>query len=180
MKRRQALAFAGVAALAGLAGTGVGVWRQPDAPTGQPGEVPANFWALRFARPEGGELGLADFRGQALLLNFWAPWCPPCVRELPLLEQFTQAQAPRGLRTLALAVDGAAAVREFLQRQPLTLPVGLAGLDGSELSRQLGNAQGGLPYTVLLDAKGRMVQRRLGETHRAELDQWMSALPIPQ
>ena len=55
------------------------------------------------------------------------------------------------------------------------MPVGLAGLDGSELSRQLGNAQGGLPFTVMVAADGRLAQRRLGETSRDELNRWLSA-----
>jgi thiol-disulfide isomerase/thioredoxin len=175
MNRRQIITFGAVAAIAAAAGTGVGVWRQPDPPTSATVQLPPGFWSLRFTRPEGGELALSDFRGQPLVINFWATWCPPCVRELPEIDRFAD-QAPRGVRTIALAVDGPTPVREFLQRVRLTLPVGLAGLEGSELSRQLGNTQGALPFTVLLAADGGLVQRRLGETSRAELDRWVAAI----
>jgi len=173
MNRRQTLAFGAVAAMAAAAGTGVGLWRQPTTSA----LLPANFWQLKFSRPDGTELAMADLRGQPLLINFWATWCAPCVRELPAVAAFARDQAAnRGVRVLALAVDGAAPVRSFLQTQDLQLPVALAGMEGSDLSRQLGNAQGGLPFTVLLDAGGRVAQTRLGETNLAELAQWAKAL----
>ena len=64
------------------------------------------------------------------------------------------------------------AVREFLARRPLRFPVGLAGLAGTDLARQLGNSAGGLPFTVALDASGRVIQRKLGATTYAELASW--------
>ena len=178
MNRRQALAFGGVAAVAASVGSGVAVWRQPDAAAT---DLPAGFWSARFARPEGGELALADFRGGPLLINFWATWCAPCVRELPAIDRFAelQAQAKAGVRVIGLAVDGLPQVREFLLRVKLQIPIGIAGLEGSELSRQLGNAQGSLPFTVLADAAGRLQQRRLGETNEVELSRWASALKSP-
>jgi thiol-disulfide isomerase/thioredoxin len=176
MNRRQTFAIGAVAVAAAAAGVGVGVWHRPDPTTGTATQLPPGFWSLRFARPEGGELALADFRGQALVINFWATWCPPCVRELPEIDRFAAEHATQGVRTIALAVDGPTPVNEFLQRVRLTLPVGLAGLDGSELSRQLGNTQGALPFTVLLTADGGLAQRRLGETSRVELERWVAAI----
>jgi thiol-disulfide isomerase/thioredoxin len=181
MNRRQTLAFGAIAALAAAAGTGVAVWRQPGSGTGAAQgaalSLPPDFWQMRFAKPDGGELAMADFRGQPLLINFWATWCPPCVRELPALDGFAREQAQAGgVRVLGLAVDGAAPVKAFVRAAGLRLPVAVAGLEGSELARQLGNAQGGLPFTVLLSADGRIAQTRLGETNLAELNQWAKAL----
>jgi thiol-disulfide isomerase/thioredoxin len=174
MNRRQTLAFGAVAAIAAATGAGVGVWRQPQAAESGPAGLPPDFWSMSFARPEGGELALKAFRGQPLIINFWATWCAPCVRELPEIDRFAAEKAASGVRTVALAIDGPTPVREFLKRIPLKMPVGLAGLDGSELSRQLGNAQGGLPFTVMVAADGRLAQRRLGETSRDELNRWLS------
>ncbi|MBL0149726.1 MAG: TlpA family protein disulfide reductase [Ideonella sp.] len=179
MNRRQTLALGAVAALAAAAGTGVGVWRQPGPTQGAEavGQLPPDFWQLRFTKPDGGELAMADFRGQPLVINFWATWCPPCVRELPALEAFAREQrGTGGVRVLGLAVDAAAPVKAFIQREGIQLPVAIAGLEGSELARQLGNAQGGLPFTVLLAADGRLAQSRLGETSRVELSRWANAL----
>ncbi|MDO8376103.1 MAG: TlpA disulfide reductase family protein, partial [Aquabacterium sp.] len=132
----------------------------------------AALWALRVARPEGGELVLADLRGQPLLINFWATWCAPCVREMPELDRFHRSFGPKGWQVVGLAIDGPTPVREFLARVRVGFAIGLAGLDGTELVRLLGNAQGGLPFTVMISADGQVLQRKMGETHFDELAGW--------
>jgi len=161
--RRQWL-MAGVGATAALAGMGGALWWETR------GVVDPAFWALVFKRPDGGDLALAAFRGKPLLLNFWATWCPPCVREMPALDRFAQAHRDKGWQVVGLAVDAVAPVREFLQRAPVSYPVGLAGLDGARLSRDLGNDSGGLPFTAAFDAEGRLVDRHLGEATAADLE----------
>ena len=134
------------------------------------------FWQASFPQPGGGELAMATLRGQPLVLNFWATWCPPCVKEMPELDRFAKAFAGRGGRVLGLAVDNPTAVRQFLARQPVGYAIALAGFEGTELSRQLGNRTGALPYTAVFDRSGRVVQRKLGETTFDELNGWAQAL----
>lgn len=166
---RRAL-FAGVAAAAALAGAGLAWWRlRPRAM--QAGAEQA-LWQRRFARPEGGELVLQSLRGRPLLINFWATWCPPCVEELPLLDRFHREQAARGWQVVGLAVDQLAPVQGFLRKLPLSFPVGLAGFEGTELARSLGNLTGGLPFTVVLDARGRVLARKMGQVSPQDLQQW--------
>lgn len=159
----------GVAALAAAAGAGVAAWRLRLAPPDAASEA---LWALRFARPEGGELAMASLRGRPLVINFWATWCPPCVKEMPQIDRFHREFGPQGWQVLGLAVDGPTPVREFLARQPVGFAVGLAGLQGTDLSKQLGNTAGALPFTVVLAADGRPLQRKLGETSFDELANW--------
>lgn len=176
MKRRHLVMGAAGAAAAG-AGVGWNLWRRPapeasavlDAPT-------LAFWQASFPQPGGGELAMATLRGQPLVLNFWATWCPPCVKEMPELDRFAKAFAGRGGRVLGLAVDNPTAVRQFLARQPVGYAIALAGFEGTELSRQLGNRTGALPYTAVFDRSGRVVQRKLGETTFDELNGWAQAL----
>jgi thiol-disulfide isomerase/thioredoxin len=183
MKRRTfAILATGAAALAAGAG-----WRalqalraDPAQATTSPGAPVAGvapgaeeaLWALRLDRPDGGELVLASLRGRPLVVNFWATWCPPCVHELPEIDRFHADHASRGWQVVGIAIDSPTAVREFLARRPLRFPIGLAGLAGTDLARQLGNTAGGLPFTVALDAGGRLVQRKLGATTYAELAGW--------
>lgn len=99
-----------------------------------------------------------------------------CVKELPEIDRFHAEVRGEGWKVLGVAVDAPTPVREFLARRPLGFPVVLAGLEGTQWSRELGNQQGGLPFTVLFDRSGRVVQRKLGETHHAELMGWRAAL----
>lgn len=165
----------GVGVAAAALGAGVAAWRLRPQEAAQGAE--AAFWAGRWPRPDGGEVTAAELRGAPLLLNFWATWCPPCVEELPLLDRFYRQQQGRGWRVLALAIDQPSAVRAFLQRQPLSLPVGLAGLGGTELARALGNTTGALPFTAVFDAAGRLVRRKLGKVTEGDLQAWQQALP---
>jgi thiol-disulfide isomerase/thioredoxin len=167
-KRRQGLVVAGVAVAAGVAGAGWQAWqglRVRAAPTGPP-------WDQRFPTPQGGELDLSSLRGHPLVLNFWATWCPPCVKELPELDRFHREWSPQGWQVVGLAVDSAQPVREFLQKRPLSFAVGMAGLEGTALSRQLGNDQGALPFTAVFDRHGRLIHRKLGQTDFEELSGW--------
>ena len=134
------------------------------------------LWAERFQRPGGGELVMESLRGRPLLLNFWATWCPPCIKEMPEIDRFARAMAPRGWQVVGLAIDSPLPVREFLARTPVDYAIGLAGLTGSELAKRLGNEVGGLPFTALFDRRGALVRRKLGETTEAELLTWVGSV----
>jgi thiol-disulfide isomerase/thioredoxin len=174
MNRRKAL-FAGIALAAGAAGVGGALWRQRRA-VAKHDALEAAVWSRTFEQPNGQVLRLADFRGKPLLLNFWATWCPPCVREMPLLDRFHRDQHANGWQVAGLAIDNQKAVNAFLTQHPVAYPIGLAGFAGAELARTLGNVGGGLPFTVICDRNGGMVDRKLGLVKPAELARWTAAL----
>ena len=92
-----------------------------------------------------------------------------------MLDRFQRAQpAAGGWQVIGLAIDSEAPVRDFLARQPVSFPIGLAGLKGVELSRALGNVQGALPFSVIFDARGEVRERRLGTLKAEELAAWAS------
>ncbi|MFT4242156.1 MAG: TlpA disulfide reductase family protein [Acidovorax sp.] len=167
---RRRLLYAGVAGAAALGGAGLAWWKlQPHALAPDAEQA---LWGLEFEQPQGGTLALKVLAGRPLLLNFWATWCPPCVEELPMLNTFHRQHAAHGWQVLGLAVDRPDAVRKFLQRIPLDFPVGLAGMGGTQLARSLGNLTGGLPFTVVLGADGRIVQRKMGQVTPQDLQLW--------
>jgi thiol-disulfide isomerase/thioredoxin len=180
MNRRN-LIVGGTGAAAALAGV---AWQQMRSPgagqaAGQAApldEATTAFWQASFAQPDGQALAMAAFRGQPLVLNFWATWCPPCVKEMPELDRFAKQFAAQGGRVVGLAVDNPTAVRNFLQKAPVSYAIGLAGFDGTDLSRKLGNSSGALPYTAGFDKNGVLRQRRLGETSFDELTGWAKTL----
>lgn len=170
--KRRGLIYAGVGVAAALAGAGSAYWRwRLDAPAvGGPAE--SAFWASSLDGLDGQPVPLARFRGKPLLVNFWATWCPPCVEELPLLSRFHEEQRSRGWQVLGIAVDQPSAVRQWLQRSPLAFPVVLAGLQGTEMSRSLGNEAGGLPFSVLFGPRGEVLARKLGQLLPGDLQAW--------
>jgi len=167
---RRRLVLGGAAAAAGLAGAGLAWWRyQPHAVAAG---AQAALWHLSFETPSGTQLALAPLRGKPLLINFWATWCPPCVEELPLLDRFYRENSVNGWQVVGLAVDQPTPVKAFLGKMPLSFPVGLAGLDGTDLGKSLGNLSGALPFTVVLNARGDIAQRKMGKVSEADLQQW--------
>ncbi|MDP3136767.1 MAG: TlpA disulfide reductase family protein [Burkholderiaceae bacterium] len=168
--RRRRLLYAGVAAAAGLAGAGL-AWRRWSAQPESAGATAA-FWAASFPSPEGAGLPMNALQGRPLLVNFWATWCPPCVDELPLIDAFYRQKKTNGWQVLGIAVDKVDAVQAFLRRTPVSFPIAMAGLPGADLSRSLGNASGGLPFTVVFGADGVLRHRKIGRLSSSDLAQW--------
>lgn len=166
IQRRSLLA--GTAVLAGLGGAGV-AWRQHQ-PSEPVSTALGELWKLDLELPMGQRLRFASLRGKPLVLNFWATWCPPCIEELPLLEAFYKLNAAKNWQVVGIAVDNAKAVIKFLGAMPLSFPTPLAGLAGTELSRSLGNLNGGLPFTVVFDAAGKVALRHMGKLSAAQVD----------
>ena len=173
VSRQRRVALLGVAGAAAALGLGWSWWRERQAASVDVKAV--LLWSQRFPRPQGGELVMAELRGRPLVLNFWATWCAPCVREMPALEQFHRTQT-KGVQVAGIALDSAAPVSAFLQQHPVSFAIGLAGIEGTGLLRQLGNEQGLLPYTLVFDAGGHIFARKLGETNAEELRSWAAAL----
>jgi peroxiredoxin len=84
------------------------------------------------------------------------------VEELPLLNRFYQENSPKSWQVVGVAVDKLDAVQRFLLKTPLQFPVAMAGMEGTALSRTLGNLGGGLPFTVVFDPRAKVVHRKMG------------------
>ncbi len=169
MRRRV---WIGVAA-AGAVAVGAGVvLRLRDEAAGAERESEAALWRSGFERLGGGRLDMAALRGRPLIVNFWATWCAPCVREMPMLDRFRADHAARGWEVVGIAVDKEAAVAEFVARLGVGFPIAMAGTEGIALSRQLGNHMGGLPFTVVADRRGAIRARKAGEIKPEDLAAW--------
>jgi len=129
-------------------------------------ERPVPAPAFRLSAMDGAPVRLEDFRGRFVLVNFWATWCPPCVREMPTLERLSQLLAEEPFTVLAVSVDaeGAAKVRPFLARLGVTFPVAL-----DPQSRAAGRyGANDLPATFLVDPQGRVIVAAKGERDWAD------------
>lgn len=166
-RRMYALA-AGSAMLAGL---GLSWWRLRDGASA-PTEAENAFWAMTLQDPAGKSLAMADLKGHPLLVNFWATWCPPCVEEMPLLSDFYEQNKANSWQVLGIAVDQVASVQRFLTQLPVSFPVVMGGGGGLSISQSLGNRQGGLPFSVLFNAQGKVVRHTIGRLSAKDLAAW--------
>jgi len=169
--RRRTWVLGAAAAAGVLGGAGYAAWRQRPGPEASAAAAAAGVWSLSFERLDGTALAMRSLRGKPLLLNFWATWCAPCITELPLLDAFSREHSERW-QVLGLAVDRPDPVRRFAAERALRLPLALAGMDGLELCRDLGNQAAALPFSVAFDSRGRVAQRKLGELDAALLREW--------
>lgn len=105
---------------------------------------------------------LSRFRGKALLVNFWAPWCAPCVKEMPELSALQAQAAGKKVQIIGIGIDSPSNIAQFSKKTKITYPLYVAGMGGTDLARQFGNAAGGLPFTVLIGADGQVKKTYLG------------------
>lgn len=172
MNRRMLLGAAAAAAAASVGGAGVFLWREQL--NALQDERDHLLWKLEFRTPDGPELVLSEFKGRPLLLNFWATWCPPCLKEMPLLSEFHRSQGSQGWQVVGLAVDNEPTIKSYLQQTPAGFPIGIAGFGGLDLAFDLGNASRQLPFSVLFDRRGMVMQRKLGAFSAEDLAQLVS------
>jgi len=144
-----------------------GAWARADA-------VPHAIYAQTFPDVDQEDVAMRGFLGKPMVLNFWASWCPPCVQEMPDLDVL--AQAHPHVEFVGLAVDSMANVQRFREKVQVSYPLLISGHGGIQQMRDLGNRQGGLPFTVVFDAQGRIHHQILGQIRAAQLDGFIRAL----
>jgi thiol-disulfide isomerase/thioredoxin len=174
-ERRRVWLAAGVAAVAASAGVAwqLRTGQAPIAGSDPPSRGPASdIWQQRFPQPGGAELVVSSVRGRPLVLNFWASWCAPCVKEMPELDRFHRNFATHGWQVVGLAIDNEAEVVQFLDRIRVGFPVALAGVAGIDLMKSFGNDKEVLPFTMVFDRHGSPVRRHVGETNYQQLEDW--------
>jgi peroxiredoxin len=163
-----------VAAAAVAAGAGLSWWRlRPDSAATQ---ASALFFGQTLPDAAGQPVPLQRFAGQPLIVNFWATWCPPCVEEMPELSELHHELQPRGLRMVGIGIDSPEKIAEFAAKRPVSYPLLVAGMGGTELGRQFGNSVGALPFTVLIAPSGAVAQRILGRVDIVRLRSMALAL----
>ena len=163
--------LAGVALGAAAAGFVASPWLlQRDA-----GDA-ATIAGARFGDLAGNWRSLAEWRGKVLVVNFWATWCAPCREEIPMLMDARNKHAQSGVEVVGIAIDMDAKVIEYAAQMKIGYPILVAGSEGLDLMRKLGNSAGGLPYTVLIDRQGNPGKRKLGALGHDELDAMLTSV----
>jgi len=172
---RNRLLMAAVALASFVAGGALYWLLQPGMPQTAASSNPAiELHSIPLVDLDGAQTRLEDWRDEILVVNFWAPWCAPCRREIPALIEAQRAYAERGVRVLGIAFDNLEQVRRFAAEYGIDYPLFLAGNRSAMYNAAFDNPSGALPYTALLDRELRIVYQHNGEleaqTLKSELE----------
>ena len=135
-------------------------WQEPN----------QNNPAIGLQRPEfaamdlNGQLrNIKEWDGKLILLNFWATWCPPCLKEIPDFIELQKTYGDQGFQIIGIAVDDEQAVREYTTEIGMNYPTMVVESEGVELAKRYGNGIGALPYTVIINRNGEISSTIMGE-----------------
>ena len=121
------------------------------------------------------KVALAQFRGRPVIAYFWASWCVECRDETKALAALQLERQPSGLAVIGIGVDQADQLERFTRDNAITYPVFVAGRDGIELSKKMGNLRGELPFIGVIDRRGVWVAKHLGKLEPQTLDAMAAA-----
>ncbi len=119
---------------------------------------------------------LSEWRGKILILNFWATWCPPCLKEIPAFMQLQRDYAQQNVQFVGIALDEKTAVADYAAQVKINYPLLLAPDNGINIARQWGNIIESVPFTVVINPQGQIIHRQLGEITPAELRTILSTI----
>jgi thiol-disulfide isomerase/thioredoxin len=169
--------------VAGVAG--FGVQRILNKPDELPAKLPQQAFSSVIGKPrpefelkdiDGHVRNVREWDGKVLLVNFWASWCPPCLKETPLLIELQNKYGEQGLQVIGLAVDEDQAVRDFVDTQGINYPIVAGELAAMELARRYGNRVNALPFSAFVDRNGDIVQIKAGEIEKEEAEKIIQSL----
>lgn len=174
----KAATLAAIAALAALAGAGAYYFARQPAPVptaplpaaepAAPAGLVATLPSFQLADRDGQMRSLADWSGKAVIVNFWATWCAPCRREIPLLQQLQRDHGAEGFQVIGIAVDFRDKVLAYADEMGIDYPLLIGEQEALDAAATFGVATVGLPFTVFSDRQGRIVTAHLGELTAAE------------
>lgn len=168
MKKAALLAAGAILVVAGAAASWIHQMRNAEPPPARLDLQTAEFTFL-----DGDETTFASMPPAPRLVNFWATWCPPCLHEMPLLDE--AAQRHMKVRFAGVAIDHPDLARKFLEKNPVNYDILSPKFDIFLLFEEAGNESGVLPYTLLLGEDGAIIAEKTGEFHSGEeIDSFIS------
>jgi thiol-disulfide isomerase/thioredoxin len=119
---------------------------------------------------DGVERDFSEWAGKTRLLNFWATWCAPCRREIPLLKSFQEEQSANSFQIIGIAVDFPEEVAAYAEEAQFNYPVLVGQEDAMAIAETSGVEFIGMPFTMIVAADGELLNAHIGEILRADLD----------
>jgi thiol-disulfide isomerase/thioredoxin len=147
---------------------------EPEPPKGK--TIPDTLPDITLADREGKPTKLASFAGRPLMVNFWATWCAPCRREIPLLEKLQREHSADGFQVIGVAVDFRDKVLAYAAEMKIDYPLLIGEQEAMDAAAAFGVEVVGLPFTVFSDGQGRIIAAHMGELTSAEADVILGAV----
>lgn len=129
----------------------------------------SHLLSFTFNDLEGRPRSSEEWQGKVLVVNFWATWCSPCRREIPLLIETQEKYAEKGLQFIGIAIDDADTVKDFSDVYGINFPVLIGSNDAIDLANKMGNRFNTLPFTAVYDAEGNSSYVHAGEITKETL-----------
>jgi peroxiredoxin len=182
MKIKNTVITAVILIAAGAAGFGLQRYLQ-GSNDALPPVINADTKVIGQVRPDfelpdidGHTRNVREFDGKVLMVNFWATWCPPCLKETPVFIELQNQYGEQGLQIIGMAVDDTQSVRDFVDTHGINYPVIAGELAAMEISRRYGNRLGALPYTAFIDRNGDIQHVTAGELSKDEAEKIIQSL----
>ena len=137
---------------------------------------PAQEFSMRDL--EGNIRNITDWKGKVVLLNFWATWCPPCLREIPDFIELQNKYKNSDFQIIGIAIDNIDAVKTFATENAMNYPVIPAETEAIELGQRYGNTIGALPYSVFINRNGDVTHTIVGELDKITAEKILTSLNV--
>lgn len=134
------------------------------------------FFSQQWRNTAGKTENLTQWKGQILVLNFWASWCAPCVEEMPELSALQEKWGNQPIKIIGIGVDSLENIQHFQKQYRIQFPLYAAGMDGIDIARSLGNKTMGLPFTAIISPKGNIVKTYSGRLKMEQLQRDIAEL----
>ena len=138
--------------------------------------IPDTLPDFQLADRDGRKHSLAEWKGRPLMVNYWASWCGPCRREIPLLNELRTEHKAQKLEIVGIAVDFRDDVLQYIKEHPISYPLLIGEEDGLAAVHAMGVQQEAFPFTVFADSRQRILALKLGELHRDEAEMILDRL----
>jgi peroxiredoxin len=153
-----------------------GYWLQTQREPGEAPIPPEERIAFTLPDLDGRSRNLDEWRGKALLVNFWATWCAPCRREIPLLKRTQEAHGSELLQVIGIAVDYTEDVDAYAETADFNYPILVGQEDAMAAAESSGIRFVGLPFTMVISADGQLIKTHMGEIVESHIEQIVEVL----
>ena len=162
--------------LVAICATGAGIWASLRGYQASDTANLAPLWAAEFKDLAGKPVAMQSLRGKPLIVNFWATWCEPCKEEMPDFQRFASGPDGKKAQIVGIGIDSTANMQAFANKLGISYLLVEGGAGGLDILTAAGDKPRALPFTLILDASGQAIFRKIGKVDHAELSLTVSKL----